>query len=154
MNFLFHILFNYTIVSLVFGVTQRDIWVIVLFSVILDLDHLPYIIKNLKTVIRYLHFGSGSRTTSHELIGLTFFSIIAATALIVIRDKRIVQIAILCLILHYAIDFIIGRTRPLHPYSKTEVFLQFYKTRRQRFVLEALLTIAFGGIFFLSHVQR
>ncbi|MEK6968449.1 MAG: hypothetical protein AABX51_07525 [Nanoarchaeota archaeon] len=154
MNILFHILFNYSIVSLVFGVNESDIWVIALFSVILDFDHIPYILKNFKSVVRYLHFGSESRMSSHELIGLGLFSLLFSVALLVIQDKRIVQIALMCMVLHYVVDFIIGKTRPLYPYAKTEVFIHFYTSRRQRFVLEGLMTIIFGGIFFLSQVQR
>ncbi len=149
MNFLFHILFNYIIVQSVFGVQESDLWVIIIFSIILDFDHLPYVLKNLKTVVRYLHFGSASRTRSHELIGLAFFSLLFCFALLLFTNRRIVQIALLCLMLHYIADFLIGRTRPLYPYTKTEVFLHFYHSRRTRFLLEAILTIAFGGIFFL-----
>jgi len=154
MNILFHILFNYSIISLVFGVRENDIWVIAIFSILLDIDHIPYIIKNSKSVIRYLHFGSESRMSSHEIVGLALFSMLFAAALLILKDRRIVQIALLCMILHYVVDFLIGKTRPLFPYAKTEVFLHFYSSRRQRFVLEGLMTIIFGGIFFLSNIQR
>ncbi len=157
MNILFHILFNYTIISLVFGIDPDSAYVIpviIFFSIILDLDHLPYIIKNFKSVIRYLHFGSESRTRSHELIGLAISSLVFSFALLISPNKYLVQVALMCLILHYLVDYVIGRTRPLYPYNKTEVFLYFFKTRKTRFILEGLLTIIFGGIFFLSQVQK
>jgi membrane-bound metal-dependent hydrolase YbcI (DUF457 family) len=154
MNILFHVLFNYSIVSMIFGIEERFIPVIIIFSIVLDFDHLPYILRNFKTVVRYLHFGSASRTRSHELIGLATFSLLFAITLLFYRDPRIIQVALLCVMLHYVADFLVGRTRPLFPYDKTEVFLHLYKRRRTRFVLEGLLTIIFGGIFFISRVQQ
>ena len=47
MNVLFHFLFNYVIIELVYGNARDYIIYILFFSTIIDLDHIGYIIKTI-----------------------------------------------------------------------------------------------------------
>jgi len=142
MNSLFHFSFSYLIVSLIFGQKPELIPIIAFFSIALDLDHLPYVIKNFRSLIRYLRFGSVSRTRSHEIFGLLIISSIIFFISFFYKNIIILQVILLCIMLHYAIDFMIGYSRPFNPYSNQEVFLKFYSSARQRVLLEMTLTIA------------
>jgi len=149
MNSLFHFLFNYIVVSLIFGQKPELIPIVAFFSIMLDLDHLPYVIKNFRSVLRYLRFGSVSRTRSHELFGLAIVSSIILFISFFYRNLIILQIILLCIILHYTIDFLIGHSRPFNPYSKQEVFLRFYSTLKQRVLIEMTSTIIAVIVFWL-----
>lgn len=147
MNILFHFLFNYVIISLIYGQRPELIPLIAFFSVALDLDHLPYIIKNYTSLIRYLRFGSVSRSRSHELFGLAIISSIIFFVSLFYKRLIILQIILLCIILHYMVDFLIGYTRPFFPYSDKEIFFRLYSTRKQRVLIEVISTIIAGVIF-------
>jgi len=141
MNLLFHFSFNYVVVSQIFGQRPEFIPIIAFFSIVIDLDHLPYIFKNYRAMIRYLRFGSASRTRSHEIFGMVVISSIVFFISFFYKNLLVLQVILLCIMLHYAIDFLMGYSRPFNPYSNQEVFLKFYSSARQRVMIEMSLTI-------------
>ncbi len=149
MNTLFHFLFNYVFVDVVFGNAWDYLAIIFVFSVLIDLTHLPYLIKVRGGVVEK-RFGSGSRTRFHELYGLTLFSFFLCVVFFFLGPV-ITGISALCLLLHFSLDFISGKSVPLYPYSNKEIFLGMlpYGYRNKVF-FEVVFTIILGVMFWLK----
>jgi len=150
MNFLLHFLLAYLVIESVLGNASSYFIFILVFSIIIDLDHIPYTLKTGKALLRK-KFGSESRTRFHELYGLSLLS--AGVCLFsVFFGVALMQIIALSLVLHYAADFLLGKTRPFYPFSKKEVFLDIWPDRF-RIPLEIALTLALGAILWLSMIS-
>lgn len=145
MNILFHFLFNYLIINALLGNAFDYIIPIFIFSIALDLDHIPYLLKHSRSIVKK-KFGSESRTRFHELYGLTLFSILVA-ALFPFFELKLIKIVALSLVLHYAIDFLIGKTRPFFPFSKKEVFLHLSPEKKYKIPFEIVLTLIVGVLW-------
>ena len=146
MNLILHFLLNYLVVDAVFGNAEKYLFYIFIFSLIVDLDHVPFFFKKKNKI--FSKTGSKARSKFHELYGLTFFSI-AISLFSIFVDKMIIKVIALSLILHLASDFFVGKTRPFYPYSKKEVFLNIIPVKyRVRF--EIFATIILGAVLWLS----
>lgn len=145
MNILAHFLFNTLVISQFFDI-EGIILPIFLFSVFLDLDHIPYIAKNRRNVLKSM-FNPNARTRLHEFYGLFLFSAILAP-LYFLTSNIIFLIALLCIILHILLDFATGKSRPFHPYSSREFFV--IDTRQKRIIAELGLTLLLVGYFLLK----
>jgi hypothetical protein len=149
MNVIFHFLFNYLFVGMVFGDAWSYLAVIFISSVLIDLTHLPYLFRVREGVVKR-RFGSESRTRFHELYGLTLFSAILCI-LYFFADRTIVEISAMCLVLHFAIDFLAGKSMPFYPFSKREVFLRIFPySYRGKLVFETVSTVLMGVLFWLT----
>jgi hypothetical protein len=139
-------------VEVVFGNAWNYVMIIFIFSVMIDLTHLPYLLKT-KGEIKTKRFGSGSRTRFHEIFGLALFSFLACLFYIFI-DHAMVEVAAMCLVLHFSIDFITGKSMPFYPYSKREVFLNIFPyDYRGKILFEVLSTVIVGVFFWLNIVS-
>jgi hypothetical protein len=148
MNLIFHFIFNYVFVEFITGMAWDYIIVVFLFSVLIDLTHLPYLLKVRRNVVDR-RFGSESRTRFHEMYGLIVFSFILCLAFFFF-DIIIISIAALCLVLHFSIDFISGKSMPFYPYSNKEVFLGLMPYGyRNKVVFELFSTLIMGVLFWL-----
>lgn len=147
MNTLLHFFLSYIIADSVFGNAYQYAVYILLFSVILDLDHIPYLARTGKKILRK-KFGSESRSRFHELYGLTLFSA-AASAFPFFLDIALAKVIALSAIAHYAADFLVGKSRPFYPFSKKEVSLGMLPDK-YRMHFEIFLTAILGAILWLS----
>ena len=149
MNLIFHFLFNYLFVDFITnGNAWNYIFVIFVFSVLIDLTHIPYLLKK-KSRVMEERFGSESRTRFHEIYGLAVFSFILCLAFFFF-DLAFVSTAALCLLLHFSVDFISGKSMPFYPYSDTEVFLGLMPYGyRNKIAFEVLSTLILGVLFWL-----
>lgn len=136
MNPLSHFLLSYLAVDLAFGSAMGYVAVIFAFSVALDLDHLPYTLR-MRGRIREKRFGAESRSRFHELYGLAAFSV-ALCAASLFAGILVVRVAALSLTLHYATDFLLGKSRPFFPFSGRRLFLGLCPDRF-RVALEAAI---------------
>lgn len=149
MNIIFHFLFNYLFASAIFGDVRNYIIIIFIFSILIDIDHLQYLLKVGRGVIKK-RFGSEARTRFHEIYGLVLFSAVAC-AFYFFVEGQILLITITCLISHLAIDFMTGRSVPFNPYSKKEVFLHMSPCGyRNKVLFEAFSTVLLGVLFWLA----
>ncbi len=146
MNFLLHFLIGYLAVESVFGNASQYIVQIFVFSNILDLDHIPYLMKVRQDVL-HKKFGSASRSRFHELYGLALFSFLIA--LFSLFDMKLARVIAISVILHQAGDFLVGKSRPFYPFSKKEVFLGILPERLRMF-FEVALTSLLGAVFLWS----
>ncbi len=148
MNVIFHFLFNYLFVDIVFDNAWSYLVIILIFSVLIDFTHLPYLLKVGKGVAKK-RFGSESRTRFHEMYGLTLFSAIVCILYFVI-DPIMIEIIAICIVLHFAIDFLTGKSIPFYPYSKKEVFLHIFPYGyREKVLFEISSTILLVVLFWL-----
>ncbi len=147
MNPILHFLINYAVINAVFGNAASYIAYIVLFSIIPDLDHIPYMLKTGKNLANK-KFGSESRSRFHEMYGLAVFSVIISIASFFV-GAAFAQIVAICLTLHIASDFLVGRSRPFYPFSKKEVFLNMLPDK-YRIFSEIVLTSFLSVVVWLS----
>lgn len=149
MNVIFHFIFNYLFVDAVFGNAWDYLLLIFLSSVLIDLTHLPYLLKVRGAVVKK-RFGSGSRTRFHEMYGLTVFSFILWLSFFLF-GRIVAGIAAMCLVLHFAIDFIAGKSMPFYPYSEREVSLGMLPYGyKEKILFETGVTIILGVLFWLK----
>lgn len=147
MNTLLHFFLSYLVVEGALGSAYQYSIYILLFSVILDLDHIPYLARTGKKILRK-KFGAESRSRFHELYGLTLFSA-AASAFSFFLDIALAKVIALSIMVHYAADFLVGKSRPFYPFSKKEVSLGMLPDK-YRMHFEILLTMILGAIIWLS----
>ncbi|MFH1237583.1 MAG: hypothetical protein V1648_04240 [Candidatus Aenigmatarchaeota archaeon] len=146
MNLAFHFLFNYIFLNALFGGAWQYLPVILVFSVIIDFDHLPYMLKTGRGVVKK-RFGSACRTRFHEIYGLAIFSLVSC-ALYFFADARLVAFAMGCLVLHLSIDFITGKSVPFKPYSTKETFLDITPSGYWNKILFEITATAIMGVLF------
>jgi hypothetical protein len=149
MNPLIHFFSNFLLARSLFGIGWEYAPIIFVFSIVLDLDHIPYFFRQFKGLRTFIHIGVSSRSRFQELYGLTAISMLASIGYFFF-NRTLLKVIMLCMVLHFTLDFLAGHTRPLYPYSKDEVFLSVFKTFRTRAFVEAFLTILLGVILWLS----
>ncbi|MCK5023614.1 MAG: hypothetical protein KAS04_05550 [Candidatus Aenigmarchaeota archaeon] len=149
MNPIFHFLFNYLFIELVFGTAWENIIVIIIASLLIDFTHLPYLMK-VKSGVVNERFGSECRTRFHEIYGLAVFSLLLCV-IYTFFDPMTTSIAALCLVLHFALDFVAGKSMPFYPYDKTEVLLGLMPYGyKKKILFEVSTTILLGVVFWLK----
>lgn len=132
MNLIAHALVSYAIGAR-FGGGWPYIVVALFFGLLPDIDHLPHIGRAIRTG----RFGCESRSFLHELPGLSLMAIIA----VALSPLMPLGLMYYPLIAHYIMDFLTRPTRPLYPFSNTEVHLGIYpKSRRGLVVADVLVT--------------
>ena len=146
MNFLLHFLIAYLAIENLFGNASQYIIQIFVFSNILDMDHLPYLLRVKHGVFRR-KFGSESRSRFHELYGVALISF--AISAISFFDMALAKVIALSVILHHAGDFLVGRSRPFYPFSGKEVFMDMLPVK-YRAHFEVMATFALGSVFLWS----
>ena len=148
MNLLAHFFINYLVVGTAFGLGRSAVPLVIVFSLLPDLDHIPYIARNYGKILSTGKFGVELRTPFHELFGLCAVAVALLLSSFFI-DRLIVAAAAMCIILHFTFDFIIGVSRPLSPFSSDEVFLAYFRNRNVRVATEVALTLVMGWLFWL-----
>lgn len=148
MNTLFHFLLNYSLIELSLGNAREYIWIILIASIILDLDHLPYYIRFRKRVLNE-GLGEKSRSFMHELPGMAIVSLLCV-GLFFFSGQRLAEVVFLSFMLHYAVDFIVGQTRPFWPLSDKVLHSPLgIKGKRNRLAFEIVSTLIGGVVFWL-----
>ncbi len=146
MNDLFHILFNYLMIDVIFGNASSYILPIILASTLIDLDHIPHILKSGKKILKK-GLGEKSRSFLHELIGLIIITCISAVAYFIVADKMLVKIIYACLLAHLVLDFLTGKSRIFYPFSKRVFISPLQKTQKTKIIFEIIATIIIIGVF-------
>jgi len=122
MNIILRSALGYAVAEITYGHAHRYIAYILIFSTIVDLDCIPQLLNG-RTNPPQVEPGPQSRSRFHELYGLILFSL-GLSICSLFCDIVLVQIIALSIVLHYATDFLACRTRPLYPFSSSEVFLR------------------------------
>ncbi len=152
MNVFFHFLFNYLFVDVISGNAWGQIPVIFAASVLIDLTHVPYLLK-VRTKVVEKRFGSEARTRFHELYGLALISAALCVLYTVYfpYGNAVIGTAAACIALHFSLDFLSGRSMPFYPFSKKEVFLHIFPYGyRNKVLFEAASTLILGVLFWSS----
>jgi membrane-bound metal-dependent hydrolase YbcI (DUF457 family) len=136
-----HLIVSYAAYAAAYGRADGYFWPFIVAATIVDLDHLWVIYDNRRHPGRIE--GSGWRTRLHEIYGLIAFGLIAF--ILWFFDTRLAEVVIFGYTIHYILDFITGETRPFYPVSREKVQI-FIKKQKYRLLLEAVMTVVFGGI--------
>jgi membrane-bound metal-dependent hydrolase YbcI (DUF457 family) len=145
MNTLFHFLFNFIIIELVFGNASNYALPIFFASTLMDLDHIPYLFSKKKHILKD-GLGERSRTLLHEMVGLLLISAIVLISFFFIKDSLMLKIIFTCIILHYTVDFIAGKTRPILPFSDIVLVSPIMPTNiKKKIIIEVILTMITGA---------
>lgn len=141
MNTLLHFFFNFLVVESVWHNAHEYVWWIAAFSMCIDLDHLPYL-SSIRWKVRSCGLGAKSRSRFHELFGLALFSLVIAVYSF-FGSLELLKVVALSFVLHLAMDFVIGHTRPFFPFSDRVVFLNVLPVK-YRMLFEVVATVVFG----------
>jgi hypothetical protein len=151
-----HILLTYSALSLIIPQAQQYILPIAIFSIILDLDHIPGYIKMLtiskkeKSKLKLEDYVSWFRTPIQEPIGVLTIELILLVLYISGIRSIILEIAALSIAIHWFIDFLMVHTRPFAPIDNRIICL-FFQTKKQRILSEAIITSASLVLFIIAY---
>ncbi len=127
--------------------TQYIIWALI-FSGMLDLDHLYYLIRDRKKFAKTGYVGHlhHARSPLHELPGIILWGIIA----LILRffDQTLATIFFLSILIHLCEDFFAGIAFPFNPFDKTEMAL-FKHSKIDKIIINSVVIIISGVIWVL-----
>jgi len=142
MNIIFHALLSLLLARLLVIGSVPYVSIGILFSVLPDFDHIPYLVKAFKA----RRFGIESRSPLHELVGLVF--ILSGSLIVEVIYSHLFLLAISCGLSHFIVDFLTRPSRPLYPFSDKEIDLKLYPRRlKEMFVCDTILTLILGLIY-------
>lgn len=153
MNQLAHIFITYFVLSFIIPETQKYLFPIALFAIILDFDHMPgyvkmlFISKKEKSKMQLEDYINWFRTAIQEPIGMITIELIFLILYLYGLQNIYLLIASLGIAIHWLIDFLTVHTRPFDPIDKRVVSL-FFHSNKQRVVSEIIITVV-SAIFFL-----
>jgi hypothetical protein len=115
-------------------------------ATIIDLDHLPFIIKDWKFYRQNGFRGNlhQARSIFHEMFGLLAAGILTTPLFLV--DQKLAGVVFIALCVHLAQDWLLGRFEPFKPVDNTLVHL-FRLTFRQKVAIDLLTLAVFGGLW-------
>jgi membrane-bound metal-dependent hydrolase YbcI (DUF457 family) len=143
MNTLFHILVNYFILRGIFGPAVNSyIPVMIIASAVLDLDHIPYLIRNFRNILKK-GIDHESRSLFHEFAGLVIVTVFSAAFYLLSKDKALPVIISVSLYLHLIVDFLVGDSRPFHPFSERVVKSPLGLTTRKKRIAFEIIAVVF-----------
>ena len=156
MNQVFHIFITYLVLALFIPEVKKYIWIIVLFSIIIDIDHVPGYLRVAKLPkaqrgkLTTQQIIDMFRTNLQEPVTFIIIGIILLALYLVGIWHAVLFILGMTLLLHWIVDFLTVHTRPLSPFSKKVVNF-FFDTKFQRLVSEIVLTIIITVLFIIFY---
>ncbi|MAG08098.1 hypothetical protein CMO89_01385 [Candidatus Woesearchaeota archaeon] len=154
MNQLAHIFITYIILNLFTSEAKEYFVFIVIFSIILDIDHLPgyfrmlFLDKVERNSMKIKDYVIMFRSILQEPLGILIIeAIIGLLYLFGIRNIILV-IAAASIFIHWVIDFLTVHTKPFMPFNDG-IFSLFFHTKKQRIISEVIITLISGIIFFV-----
>jgi hypothetical protein len=156
MNQLAHILITYSVLSIFIPGPQKYLLPIALFSIILDVDHIPgyarmlLMSKKERSRLKAEDYVSLFRTAIQEPIGVLAIELCFLILFLFGVESIILWMAAAAVGIHWLIDFLTVHTRPFNPVDNRIVCL-FFKTKRQRIISEAGLTLLSLALFLISY---
>ncbi len=156
MNQLAHIFITYFVLSFVIPETQKYLFPIALFAIILDFDHIPgyvkmlFISKKEKSKIQLEDYVNLFRTAIQEPIGIITIELIFLLLYLYGIQNIYLLIASLGIAIHWIVDFLTVHTRPFDPINKRIISL-FFHSKKQRVVSEIIITIVSTILFLIVY---
>ncbi len=145
MNSFSHFFINYLVLNRFFD-AKEYYFLILVSSTLVDLDHIPYIFRNKKTVVRD-GLNVHCRSFLHELTGFFLLSFVLGLGYIMLWQPWII-IVWLCFLIHFSVDYLTGITRPFSPFSKMTITSPLQKLKRKhRIIIETTITVILGVLF-------
>jgi|GEM_PF-6655661 len=142
MNTVSHVLIGFTVSAVIFGhETAREYALpIAAASSVMDLDHLPYIVKHVRESFRSIETGAANAHISgvfHKEITQMIFLIIMLIAYFFV-DKTLITIITLNVFLHFGIDALVSNSdRVFAPFSNHILSIRLLGTHKFRVAIDA-----------------
>lgn len=160
MNTLAHTFIGYLSCALVFGkqIANENMLAIILFSILIDIDHIPGLIKYLKTskdkrkLLPENLLAQWFRSGIQEPIGIIFIIITLGFLWLLGIKSVIIPIGIICVLTHWIVDFLTVHNSPLAPFTNA-VFVLKFKTKKERFESELWITAISLILFLIVYLQ-
>ncbi|MBN2367639.1 metal-dependent hydrolase [Candidatus Woesearchaeota archaeon] len=150
MNSLIHFFVNYILLTLLFGDVSAYMPVIFIASIILDFDHAPYLLRERKKIGKK-GLAVECRSFMHEISGLGLLTIIALPLFFLIQPNKVILLVYLSLAFHILLDFILGDSRPLYPFSKKKFSSPLAVNKsKHRVPIEIAVTLFVFVLFLLA----
>lgn len=113
-----------------------------IFSGIIDFDHIFYLIRDYKYYQKHGFKGHlhHARSPLHELVGVIVFSVISL--IMYFFDKTMSSLFFISIMVHLAQDFLTGISMPFAPFDKREMKL-FEFTFTSKVITNVLTTVIF-----------
>ena len=150
MNELFHFFSTFALIQTSFPASAPHAGLIAAGVTLIDLDHLPYWLRSRKEISQTLRRGLSveCRSVLHELGGIILFTLLAGLALMVGVGVALVSAVYFSVMLHLAVDFTTGSSRPFRPLSDREVRSPLAPTTlRQQVALQTVGTVLVAALF-------
>jgi len=151
MNSFAHFFINFFLATLFFGDVKEYAIVILIASVIIDIDHIPYTIKNFNHMKKY-GMDETIRTWLHEVPGVILISTITMISSFYVTNFIMLKLIYFSLMMHLIVDFLAGKSRPFYPFSSQVMVSPLGKTSRVGTLLYEVPISVLGGIYFVSQV--
>ncbi|HII72764.1 TPA: hypothetical protein HA265_08465 [Candidatus Woesearchaeota archaeon] len=159
MNTPAHFFFNYIILFFIIPDAEKYIIPIAIFSMVLDLDHIPGVFRWLKLTkeqrkaLTHEEVSATVRTVVQEPTGILVIEVLLASIYLFGAESVLIPIAMACLPMHWLLDFLTVHTRPLAPFDNRLVHLTlpvkgtFKDIDRPRLVVQTVLTGVLLALF-------
>jgi LexA-binding, inner membrane-associated putative hydrolase len=116
------------------------IWMAILFSGIVDLDHLYFIVRDFKHYQKHGFSGQlhHARSIYHELLGVMIWSVV--TLFIYFFDKTLASLFFISIMVHLSQDFLTGTSMPFSPFDNKEMKL-FKFTFKNKVIINIIIVV-------------
>ena len=162
MNWIIHICLAYFVLSFIIPDTQKYLLPIALFSIVLDVDHIPGMIQELfmdkKEKAEMIRLPGRHmrlvRTAVQEPIGiLTILFILGLLYFFGVRNILII-IAALAILIHWIIDFLFVTTMPFKPVNRKKSVKLFFskETLKHKIEVRIIITIISIALFLMVYL--
>lgn len=162
MNWIVHICLTYFILSFIIPDTQKYLLPIALFSIILDVDHIPGMIKELflnkkerAELIRLPRKHMNLvRTAVQEPVGVITILILLGLLYFFGVKHILMTIAALAILIHWVIDFLFVSTMPLKPVNRKKSVKLFFgkETLKHKIEVRIIITIISIALFLMVYL--
>jgi membrane-bound metal-dependent hydrolase YbcI (DUF457 family) len=146
MNWVAHMLITYVVISLIVPNAEHFIIPIFIFSIIVDIDHIPGFIRlarmgSARKSLSPEEYSRILRTPLQEPLGIIMVLAVIFVLYLYGLDATLFIIAFIGILLHWIIDFLTIHTMPLYPFSDN-MHAFFFRTKQQRLYSEIIITLA------------
>ena len=118
----------------------------VIAATVVDLDHLVHLVRNHVDCRNYPLAGRwhDARSPLHELLGLMLAGVLCA--FVFAADPKLAQVMFVAFTVHLSQDWLLGKSYPLTPFSKTCITF-FELTFRQKVIVDITVILISGALW-------
>ena len=158
MNTFAHIFLNYFVISLIIPNAREYLIPIIVFSTLLDLDHVQGFFKEMfmsKRKRKKLTLREHTllvRSDVQEPIGIIIIELILGLLYVFGIRETLLAVAALSIFLHWLLDFLTVTTAPSTPVDDGKVVKLYFEKKRNKVALRVFITLVFFVLFLIAYL--